>query len=112
VLGCHELKADDLVVFEDQKIKWDVFKGKFFRDKSWYLDMDDRCQETMMQKRKNAQIWNLIGPQVCEYYSKNEGIDIKFEKASLKSKQEFAQNVQYILILDRSGSMIQPDPAN
>ena len=68
VVGCHELKEDDMVVYEDKKIEWGTFKGKFFRDKNWFLDVDED-QQSLMQKRKNAQIWNLIGPKICEYYT-------------------------------------------
>jgi hypothetical protein len=47
VVGCHELKEDDMVVYEDKKIEWGTFKGKFFRDKNWFLDVDEDQQSLM-----------------------------------------------------------------
>lgn len=46
-MGCHELKEDDMVVYEDKKIEWGIFKGKFFSDKNWFLDVDEDQQSLM-----------------------------------------------------------------
>lgn len=64
--GCHELQEEDVVFYKDEKIKWGTFKGRLFKERNWYLDCDEQMMK--MQRKKNAQIWNLIGEKICEYY--------------------------------------------
>ena len=49
---------------------------------------------------------------MCEYYTNEEKIEIKFVPASMKGQGPQLQMIHYILILDRSGSMTLDDPKN
>jgi hypothetical protein len=112
IKGCHELKEDDVIIYKDEQVKWSTFKGRFFREQGWYLDESNK-DVTKMQQKKNCMIWNLIGEKVCEYYRKEQNIDINFVKANPSGLQsDDVEKVLYILLLDRSGSMTFEDPSN
>jgi predicted RNA-binding protein with PUA domain len=97
-MTCNELKDSDEVVFLGDVMKWITFKDKF---KKWKFTTSNKHKLNLV-RAKNVKIWNYLGNEICKYYLIEKKININFIKASNKP----ISKIHYIVMLDRSGSMI------
>lgn len=56
-------------------------------------------------REKNKKVWNIIGREICKYFTETEGIEMIFEKATSSEMKKLCTSNHYILMLDRSYSM-------
>jgi hypothetical protein len=77
----------DLVAWKDADISWKEFKTLIYKERNWaFKDYHNRAMQGTIEENRN--IWNKIGPSICEYYRQEQGIDIKFQQAKASAKKK------------------------
>eukprot|EP00347_Sterkiella_histriomuscorum_P023277 403335263 len=96
---CGDIKDDQEVYHNDQRIKWEQFKTMIIKKKWEYQSGNEAIKQ--IDRMRQVLLWNYIGQEICDKYKQEQNIEIRFLPAAEKNFEK----VHYVLLLDASGSM-------
>eukprot|EP00347_Sterkiella_histriomuscorum_P019938 403339726 len=98
-VSCGDIKDNQEVFHNNQKMKWNHFKSIIIKKKWEYQSGSEAIKQ--IDKMRQVLLWNYIGQEICDKYKLDQNIEIRFLPAAEKNFEK----VHYVLLLDASGSM-------